>query len=354
MAWKHVVSEKKSNDASAASQSAPKDAIEPLADFDWTQTEPRRFRPFKPAYNITMALQSSTPSDLIVIDRTYLEGITERRRIIAENAATVLGAIPQGHGAVMETYTYLLGEYLPARYPTMFELRTSTDGSSTTFINKVTSAEFPLSPPPDDALAALRILAETVEDDMFLLVQQPDGTDSASAGEHMAVAFVCCHAGGFDPAEKLGKLLAAVHAPVPAYDKIGPSMERFFARADVGKSVKRINWAIQTHANMFAPTGNHVHAGDAAAVREAEPGDVDVAAARLRVELQTLSRLPRTRALLFSFKTYLYSLADVKAEGLGPQLAEAVDGLRKGNAPAMWVYKGGVRWGRAVCEHLRS
>lgn len=28
--------------------------MEPLYDFDWKTAEPQRFRPFKPAYNITM------------------------------------------------------------------------------------------------------------------------------------------------------------------------------------------------------------------------------------------------------------------------------------------------------------
>jgi hypothetical protein len=84
------------------------------------------------------------------------------------------------------------------------------------------------------------------------------------------------------------------------------------------------------------------------------PADIDFAHARFRVEQQTLTRLPETRALLFSFKTYLYPLADIKAEGLGPQLAEAVEGLRAGNAPGIWVYKGGGGWGRAVVAFLRG
>lgn len=74
----------------------------------------------------------------------------------------------------------------------------------------------------------------------------------------------------------------------------------------------------------------------------------------MRVELQTLSRLPKTRAVLFSFKTLLYTLDEIKAEGLGPQLADAIDGLKQGNAPEMWTYKGAVRWGRAVNAFLRS
>jgi len=74
----------------------------------------------------------------------------------------------------------------------------------------------------------------------------------------------------------------------------------------------------------------------------------------MRVELQTLSRLPKTRTLLFSFKTYQYPVSMIKEEGLGPQLADAIEGLKQGNAPGMWVYKGGVRWGKSVARYLRS
>ena len=47
-------------------------------------------------------------------------------------------------------------------------------------------------------------------------------------------------------------------------------------------------------------------------------------------------------------------LREVRAEGLGPELADAIDGLGKGNAPGMRVYKGGVRWGKSVAEFLRG
>lgn len=83
----------------------------------------------------------------------------------------------------------------------------------------------------------LRILGETVEDDMFLLLQD----DATQGGEHRAVAFMCCHPAGFDPSSKLDKRLAEIHGPVPAYEKIGASMERYFGRLEVGKEVKRMN-----------------------------------------------------------------------------------------------------------------
>ncbi|KAF6809374.1 hypothetical protein CSOJ01_06962 [Colletotrichum sojae] len=326
--------------------------IEPLSDFDWQQTLPAKHRPFKPVYHITMAIQASPPDELIIIDSNYLDRVTERRDVIKQHGPVVLGAVPEGIAALHEVWTYLLSDYLPKRYPTMFSL--SDDGLR--FHNKVTGVSLPLTP-PEDPDAALRALGETVEDDLFLLVETPEG--------HRAVAFVCCHPAGFDPSDKLGKLLKDIHTPVPSYEKIGASMERFFSRLQVGKSVKRMNvsatpreditslrrlqrptqWSVSTKPSLFSPSGLHIYDGDKVEKDE----NVDTSQ-----ELQTLTRLPKTGAVLFSFKTYLTPLEEIKNEGLGPQVADAIDGLKTGNAPGMWVYKGASRWGESVCEYLRA
>lgn len=127
-----------------------------------------------------------------------------------------------------ELYEYLLVKHLPTRFPTLFTL--SPD--KTLLTNRATHRAWPAAA-PDDAAAALRVLGETVEEDMFLLHETGQG--------HRAMAFVCCFPAGFDPSCKLGKLLRDIHAPVPSYDKIAASMERFFSRIQVGASVKRLN-----------------------------------------------------------------------------------------------------------------
>lgn len=57
---------------------------------------------------------------------------------------------------------------------------------------------------------------------------------------------------------------------------------------------------------------------------------------------------------MFSFKTYLTPITQIKEEGLGEELAEAIDGLKKGNVPEIHYYKKGVVWGEKVKEYLRS
>lgn len=228
--------------------------IEPLLSFDWQSTRPAQLRPFKPIYHITMALQSSSPEDLIVLDSNYKGRIEKRRGVIANNPETAMGTVPIGGGdgkaplpaakaAVDELYNYLIASYLPARYPSIF-IKTST----MTLHNLITGNTFPCAPPADP-LEAFRILGETVEDDLFLLQEEnvtsnaktADGPTNYPDTSHRLIAFLCCFPSGFDPSSKLGLLLRDIHGPVPAYDKIGPSMERFFSRLEVGKSVRRLN-----------------------------------------------------------------------------------------------------------------
>lgn len=82
-------------------------------------------------------------------------------------------------------------------------------------------------------------------------------------------------------------------------------------------------------------------------------GNTDIRQCFLRCERQTLHRLPHSRAIVFAFKTYLYPLEQVKAEGLGEQLATAIEGLKAGNNPGIYLYKNGPKWGEAVKEYLR-
>jgi hypothetical protein len=58
--------------------------------------------------------------------------------------------------------------------------------------------------------------------------------------------------------------------------------------------------------------------------------------------------------LVFAFHTYTYPIRRIKDEGLGEELVVAIDGLKKGNVPAMNSYKRGDVWGEALKEFLRS
>lgn len=110
------------------------------------------------------------------------------------------------------------------------------------------------------------------------------------------------------------------------------------------------------HDRLFCLSGNHGHEDEGEENREEEKEEEwRVEDARLRCERQTLHRLPGTGALVFAFKTYLYELGEVRGEeGVGEELARAIDGLGLGNVPGMQVYKRSVVWGDRVKAYLRG
>ncbi|GIC87073.1 heme-dependent oxidative N-demethylase family protein [Aspergillus udagawae] len=340
--------------------------ITPLPNFNWETTEPLVFRPFRPKYHLTMGLSTISISDLIQMDKTYKERMALRASLLKEYPDVVLGvhddADPRIRRAVGELYGFVMGTYLPTRYPTMFSLSARPGFKSVFLENKVTGKTYPVEMGSQPILEALEILGQTVDEEFLILL--PDdarGQDSDKESEerYFLAAYTAYFPSGFDTRTKLGLRLAAIHDPVPGYkEKLERSMDRFFARVEVGKVVARVNWSITTKTGLFAAFGG-VHgsteaSAKAAGKEEIEPGMLDVDSTVLRCERQTLHRLPRSKALVFAFHTYTYPLQTIKDEGLGEELATAIDGLKAGNVPGMHWYKRGSVWGEAVKHFLRS
>ncbi|KAK5072168.1 hypothetical protein LTR64_004053 [Lithohypha guttulata] len=330
--------------------------IDGLDKFDWKTEDPIKLRTFKPKYYLTMAIQNLDPSELLTMDRTYVERIKYRSRIIAESSDICIRVHDDARirPAVIELYTYLLSHYLPKRFPQMFKLHYASFETGNQFMleNLVTKQVFATEPTnvtPTETL--LKTLGMTVDED-FLFLLTEEGAESSDP-KYVFQALVCICPSGWDPREKIGQSLASIHAPVPGYaDKLESSMDRYFKNIEVGKYVKRSNWAITQHEELFMPDPNSNHAKQDEQVEAVT--EIDPDKTFLRCERQTLHRLPKSKALVFAFKTYMDTMRDIKLEGLGDDLADAIDGLRTGNVPAMSHYKRSPVWGQAVKEYLRS
>ncbi|KAH7088253.1 hypothetical protein FB567DRAFT_334188 [Paraphoma chrysanthemicola] len=323
--------------------------IEPLPDFDITKTEPLKLRPFKPKFHMTMALESTTPSDLIAMDRTFASRCSLRKSLIATHRHETIAANPRSHAAVLELYHWLVNTYLPTRFPSVYTL-TGHD-----LRNNITGALLPthLHESPDNVERALQLMGENIDDEFLFLLPSPIPSDEH---KYRLEAFITCFPSGFNTRSKLNLLLSQIHTPVPGYAaKLEKSMDRYFANLPVGKVVRRANWSISTNGELFCLKGNHMSADELAA-RDSGEGieEIDLAKTVLRCERQTLHRLPRTRALVFAFKTYTYPISDLRDEGSGEILAEAIDGLGTGSVPDITIYKRQVVWGDKVKAFLRG
>lgn len=118
-------------------------------------------------------------------------------------------------------------------------------------------------------------------------------------------------------ADKLGQPVTDVHAPVPEYAaQLGRPVERLMDRLPDGRILERSNWGVVGDGELFAPL-------QAAARR---PDWQGIGLERwLRVERQTLRRLPQSGAVVFTIRTLLAPLeilrGDAEAAGL---LGEAI------------------------------
>lgn len=213
------------------------------------------------------------------MDKTYADRIVYRKKIMKENPDTVLLVNDQKRitPAVRELYTWVLGTYLPLRYPSMFRLHYATfeTGSQFMFENQITREIYPAKAKDNlDAKTLLLTLGKTVDEDFLLLLPEEDSEDP----KYVLQALVTICPSGWDPREKIGKRLASIHEPVPSYkDKIQGSMDRFFKSLEVGKYVKRSNWSIVTSSELFVPGSgtNHAKAGDKIEqLQDLDPEDV--------------------------------------------------------------------------------
>ncbi|KAL4916285.1 hypothetical protein BDW62DRAFT_106829 [Aspergillus aurantiobrunneus] len=392
--------------------------ITPLPEFNWETTEPLVLRPFKPKYHLTMGITTLNPSDLIPMDKTYLSRLSLRKQLLSEYTDIVRAVNIQSHDprqnsevrdALCEWYAFVMGEYLPRRYPRMFRLvsgsgMTNGDGEKkreqgTLIESLVTRLKAPVDPgelmrsfsgnatydgedPIGRTKKELLHLCDTlgtwIDEDFLILLPSPSLSASSRSKpqpqdnqdqepKYHLQAYTTFYPSGFDTRTKLGKPLSEIHAPVPGYkQKLEKSMDRFFERLEVGKVVVRVNWSIMTKGTgLFAPFGGlHDHSPDSNTTTSSTAGDAEEDKIKvdgfdgdetyLRCERQTLHRLPRTKALVFAFHTYAYPIKDVRDEGLGEELAVAIDGLKEGSVPGIYAYKRGRYWGKAVKAFLRS
>jgi hypothetical protein len=327
-------------------------------------------------------LETCPLEELIAIDKTDLERMKIRKSVLDQHPMETYQCYKPCEPAAMEMYEWMFSTYLPQRFPTMYKIVPPSEKTgSESMLHNIPANEY-ISLRAPSGVEALYTLGRHVDTDMLFLLPisvAPDG----SPIYHLQ-AYQCCFPSGFKTHEKIGLPLAGIHKPVPGYKaKLEKSMDRFFAKMELGKAVRRTNWSITTNDLLYSQGGNHLYDGgkmvsgaDSEAVSskpkaenqktldvesddleesiKEQKKDVVIENCRLRCERQTLHRLPKTKALVFMFKTYQYTIDEVKEEGSGPELADAIPGLAEGSVPDMAYYKRQVVWGDKVVEYLRS
>jgi hypothetical protein len=167
----------------------------------------------------------------------------------------------------------------------------------------------------------------------FTLQDQRDGTLYLDGG------MVTCQADwslDFD----LGMSFKEWHGPVPRAHEAGvfDRALQFLLRLQHGAPVRRLNWTLTVNPRLDTSPESYPHWGPDRTTLSAENIGAKL---HLRVELQTLFRLPRSNAVLFGIRCYLLSFQDlVRVTKWGKRLHRVLRDLD----PVVAEYKGMSRY----------
>ncbi|TIR26770.1 MAG: DUF3445 domain-containing protein [Mesorhizobium sp.] len=238
----------------------------------------------------TIGLKPLDPADWIEVDGYLLPYLAEKRRLYAEIPDRVFVEEDNTRDAQQEVLE-LLGAYLPERFA---RTHRRTDAG----IEVVGAADHPALPSglADAPLAKASLL---VQEDLILMRRDERGWRLAAGS--------LCFPSSWSLREKFGKPLQEIHEPVPGF---GPGtrpaelINRMFDGLQ-GQAVERFNWSIQADDRLYHPLSN-VERIDRATNRPSRFPDGDVNAhAFIRVERQTLRKLPVSRDILFTIRIHL-------------------------------------------------
>lgn len=220
----------------------------------------------------------------LLVDDAFAAQMAERARLLQHHREAVLAVTPEGRAAADELLDHglaWLSNHAPAYRVGAGEV-IRPDG--------VTIAI--------DRADPMGTLGHLVQEDLCLMEKQGD--------EHVLTAAVLCFPANWRLAEKIDRPLIGIHTPVAEYDVgVAKRVQRLFDGVQVGRPLWRYNALRYADPELHQP------------IKRREPGvDAPEAAFRyLRTERQSILRLPRTRACVFSIHTFVVALDRLDRQG---------------------------------------
>lgn len=263
----------------------------------------------------TVGLSSIDPSQWIEVDDHLDEYLAEKERLWESVAERVFVAEPGSEPAQGEVLD-LLVEHLPKRYPDIYELT----GDRMQVGKRTVDLQ-------DASLPPLRRAARLVQEDLIVMRKGSDGW-RLSAG---SLSFPS----SWHLREKFGKAMPQIHAAVPGFGEGSRNIalvQRMFDYLRPEHVFVRFNWGLYDGPALYHPApGNGMRRFDAAG---------DISQVHLRVERQTLRRLPRTGEILFTIRTHLDPFDTLARHPEGPALARSLHAQIERLSPVQLAYKG--------------
>ena len=251
------------------------------------------------------------PATWIDLDERHSDYIAEKQRLTRERFEDIFVAEPGTEQAQREVYDLIRGhldDRLPPTNPALADI--SSIGPEA-------------APLPVLHKAALR-----VQEDLVLMRK-------GEAGWRLAAASVCFPS-SWNLREKFGRPMHEIHAPVPGFaegTRNASLIERMFDNLRVDMPVVRWNWSVYGDPELFHPSTHETGEG------RFGPGPV-AKNVYMRLERQTLRKLPESGDILFTIRIYIDPLTALETIPEGAKLAADIADQVKALSQSERAYKG--------------
>ncbi|MBD1547272.1 heme-dependent oxidative N-demethylase family protein [Roseibium aggregatum] len=190
--------------------------------------------------------------------------------------------------------------------------------------------------------APLEAASRLVQEDLVLMLKGQDGYRLAAAS--------LCFPSSWSLAEKFGQSMHSIHDNVPGFNdgRMGQVVARIFDNLTSEQLVGRYNWSIYDDPDLHHPQAKRL------APQIVEEGAGALAHLFVRVERQTLRRLPVSGDILFTIKIHHDPVSLLKAHERGADLAAGLAAQLRDLDDRQVAYKGLTRYRAAIAEELEN
>jgi hypothetical protein len=247
------------------------------------------------------AFTKMEPDWWLEVEKDYISRVMKRRELYNKHGKNVLDYRPGSELACKELMEMCLQFYC-ARYPNYFQL----SSNNTVFCNRLLNEETIIK-----SVHPLVILMNNVPEDFAIVLRnEADGKYYFRAGS-------ICSALGWNVSTKIDKSLFDIHHPVvPDYkEKMAMSMDRYFSRLPTNTPIQRGSWGLEAGSPLYMPPGDPHEK-----MREIQAQGLKLEDCNLRVDWQTLRRLPLSAAVVFNFKALFTPVTEFRDEPYIPAL----------------------------------
>lgn len=265
-----------------------------------------------------------------------------RKKLLKEKLDDVYVSLsrPSTDLAKQETLQLLI-DFLPKRFPNLFQ--STRDGG---IINLFTGE---IINPKESKEDPLLIASRLVQEDWCILEWNPESK------LYQLTAGVVLFPMRWSLKEKFSQNLPDIHIPVKAFTKhLKPTVNDLFEDLHPDKPVWRANWSLFHNLNgpldLYLPPSEEYNPNN----DKFESTNLEEIGQKLtmRVEYQTLRRLPKSNAILFGIRTYQRYLNEFlhlpKEDSIA--LKKAIENLN----PDMFEYKSADCWRDSALFYLQS